>query len=36
MDHVRKAAGSIGPSLSAFIREAVLEKTVDTERRMKP
>ena len=34
MDRVRKAARSIGLSLSAFIRQAVLEKTVDTERRM--
>lgn len=34
MDRVRSAAKSIGLSLSAFIRQAVLEKTVDTERRM--
>lgn len=34
MDRLRKAARSIGLSLSAFIRQAVLEKCVDTERRM--
>lgn len=34
MERVRKAARSVGLSLSAFIRQAVLEKTVDTERRM--
>jgi hypothetical protein len=34
MDRVRRAAKSIGLSLSAFIRQAVLEKTVDVERRM--
>ena len=34
MDRVRRAARSIGLSLSAFIRQSVLEKTVDTERRM--
>jgi uncharacterized protein (DUF1778 family) len=34
MDRLRKAARSIGLSLSAFIRQAVLEKTVDVERRM--
>ena len=36
MERVRKAARSIGLSLSAFIRQAVLEKTVDTEKRMRP
>jgi uncharacterized protein (DUF1778 family) len=36
MDRLRKAARSIGLSLSAFIRQAVLEKTVDVERRMGP
>lgn len=36
MERVRKAAKSIGLSLSAFIRQAVLEKTVDTEKRMRP
>jgi uncharacterized protein (DUF1778 family) len=35
MDRVRKAAKSIGLSLSAFIRQAVLEKAVDVERRMR-
>jgi hypothetical protein len=34
MERVRRAARSIGLSLSAFIRQAVLEKTVDTEKRM--
>lgn len=34
MERLRKAARSIGLSLSAFIRQAVLEKTVDTEKRM--
>jgi uncharacterized protein (DUF1778 family) len=34
MDRLRAAARSIGLSLSAFIRQAVLEKTVDVERRM--
>jgi uncharacterized protein (DUF1778 family) len=34
MDRVRRAARSIGLSLSAFIRQAVLEKAVDVERRM--
>jgi hypothetical protein len=34
MERVRRAAKSIGLGLSAFIRQAVLEKTVDTERRM--
>jgi uncharacterized protein (DUF1778 family) len=34
MERVRRAARSIGLSLSAFIRQAVLEKTVDVERRM--
>lgn len=34
MERVRKAARSIGLSLSAFIRQAVLEKTVDVEQRM--
>lgn len=36
MERVRRAARSIGLSLSAFIRQAVLEKAVDVERRMKP
>jgi uncharacterized protein (DUF1778 family) len=35
MDRIRKAAKSIGLSLSAFIRQAVLEKAADVERRMK-
>lgn len=34
MERVRRAGRSIGLSLSAFIRQAVLEKTVDVERRM--
>jgi predicted DNA binding CopG/RHH family protein len=34
MERLRRAARSLGLSLSAFIRQAVLEKTVDTERRM--
>jgi hypothetical protein len=34
MDRLRRAARSIGLSLSAFIRQAVLEKAVDVERRM--
>lgn len=34
MDRLRRAARSIGLSLSAFIRVAVLEKAVDVERRM--
>jgi hypothetical protein len=34
MDRVRRAGKSIGLSLSAFIRQAVLEKTVDVEKRM--
>lgn len=34
MERVRRAARSIGLSLSAFIRQAVLEKAVDVERRM--
>jgi hypothetical protein len=34
MERVRNAAKSIGLSLSAFIRQAVLEKTVDVEKRM--
>jgi uncharacterized protein (DUF1778 family) len=34
MDRLRKAAKSIGLSLSAFIRQAVLEKAVDVENRM--
>lgn len=36
MERIRKAARSIGLSLSAFIRVAVLEKAADVERRMKP
>ncbi len=35
MERTRRAAKLIGLSLSAFIRQAVLEKTVDVERRMK-
>lgn len=35
MERVRRAARSIGLSLSAFIRQAVLEKAVDVERRMR-
>jgi uncharacterized protein (DUF1778 family) len=35
MERIRKAAKSIGLSLSAFIRQAVLEKAADVERRMK-
>ncbi len=34
MERVRRSAKSIGLSLSAFIRQSVLEKTVDVERRM--
>jgi hypothetical protein len=34
MDRLRRAARSIGISLSAFIRQAVLEKAVDVEKRM--
>ena len=34
MERIRRAARSIGLSLSAFIRQAVLEKAVDVERRM--
>ena len=34
MERTREAARSIGLSLSAFIRQAVLEKTADVERRM--
>lgn len=34
MERVRRAARSIGLSLSAFIRQAVLEKTVDVDKRM--
>jgi hypothetical protein len=34
MERVRRAARSIGLSLSAFIRLAVLEKAADTQRRM--
>jgi hypothetical protein len=34
MERLRRAARSIGLSLSAFIRQAVLEKAVDVERRM--
>jgi predicted DNA binding CopG/RHH family protein len=34
MERVRRAARSIGLSLSAFIRQAVLEKTVDVTNRM--
>jgi len=34
MERLRRAARSIGLSLSAFIRQAVLEKTVDVEKRM--
>jgi hypothetical protein len=34
MERMRRAAKSIGLSLSAFIRQAVLEKTVDVEKRM--
>jgi hypothetical protein len=34
MERVRRAGRSIGLSLSAFIRQAVLEKTVDVEKRM--
>jgi uncharacterized protein (DUF1778 family) len=34
MDRLRRAARSIGLSLSAFIRQAVLEKAADVERRM--
>jgi uncharacterized protein (DUF1778 family) len=34
MDRLRRAARSIGLSLSAFIRMAVLEKAADVERRM--
>ena len=34
MDRLRRAGRSIGLSLSAFIRQAVLEKAVDVERRM--
>jgi uncharacterized protein (DUF1778 family) len=36
MERLRRAARSIGLSLSAFIRQAVLEKAVEVERRMKP
>jgi uncharacterized protein (DUF1778 family) len=35
MERIRKAAKSIGLSLSAFLRQAVLEKAADVERRMK-
>jgi uncharacterized protein (DUF1778 family) len=34
MERIRRAARIIGLSLSAFIRQAVLEKAVDVERRM--
>ena len=34
MDRIRRAAKSIGLSLSAFLRQAVLEKAVDVEKRM--
>jgi hypothetical protein len=34
MDRVRRVARRIGLTLSAFIRMAVLEKTVEVERRM--
>lgn len=34
MERTRRAAKSIGLSLSAFIRQAVLEKTVEVEQRM--
>ena len=34
MDRVRRAGKSVGLSLSAFIRQAVLEKAVDVEKRM--
>ena len=34
MDRMRRAAKSVGLSLNAFIRQACLEKTVETERRM--
>ena len=36
MERARKAARSIGLGMSAFIRQAVLEKMVDVERRMGP
>jgi hypothetical protein len=36
MERVRRAAKSIGLSLSAFIRQAVLEKAADVGRRMGP
>jgi hypothetical protein len=36
MERVRRAGRSIGLSLTAFLRSAALEKTADTERRMKP
>lgn len=34
MERIRKAAKSVGLSLSAFIRQAVIERAVDVERRM--
>jgi uncharacterized protein (DUF1778 family) len=34
MERIRRSAKSIGLSLSAFIRQAVLEKAVDVEKRM--
>lgn len=34
MDRVRASARSIGLSLSAFLRQAVLEKAADVSRRM--
>ena len=34
MERIRRAAKSIGLSLSAFLRQAVLEKAVDVEKRM--
>ena len=34
MERLRRAGKSIGLSLSAFIRQAVLEKAVEVERRM--
>jgi hypothetical protein len=35
-DRLRRAAESIGLSLSAFVRQAVLEEAVDVGRRMGP